>query len=264
MSTATVARAAGERRHEHTHDRQAQPAAHQGHARTAGRDVDPAVDVPGAVRVRLRRCDRRLEQGVPGVRAAGHPGAVRRVPALHDRARAERRLPARGHRSVPLVADRAVGRDRRADPRRRREDRVERARSSPDSPWCWGSGSAAATAGAIGALRPRDGVRRSTMCWPMAFIGITARSTERVNTWGFMIILPLTFASSAFVPVDDDARVAPGVREGQPGDVCDRRGSGAHARGARWPSRWWTRCCGWSAIIAVFAPLAIVRYRRRV
>jgi ABC transporter DrrB family efflux protein len=39
-----------------------------------------------------------------------------------------------------------------------------------------------------------------TMCWPMALIGITARTTESVNTWGFLIILPLTFVSSAFVP----------------------------------------------------------------
>ena len=55
--------------------------------------------------------------------------------------------------------------------------------------------------GAIGAflLLTAFGV---TMCWPMAFIGITARTPESVNTWGFMIILPLTFASSAFAPVD--------------------------------------------------------------
>lgn len=38
-----------------------------------------------------------------------------------------------------------------------------------------------------------------TMCWPMAFLGITARSPESVNTWGFMLILPITFVSSAFV-----------------------------------------------------------------
>lgn len=37
------------------------------------------------------------------------------------------------------------------------------------------------------------------MCWPMAFNGITA-SPESVNTWGFMLILPITFVSSAFVP----------------------------------------------------------------
>lgn len=56
-------------------------------------------------------------------------------------------------------------------------------------------------AGAIGALIlvTAFGV---TMCWPMAFIGVTARTPESVNTWGFMIILPLTFLSSAFVPIE--------------------------------------------------------------
>src|SRR5919206_4804655 len=52
-------------------------------------------------------------------------------------------------------------------------------------------------AGAIGgmALAALFGI---AVCWPMAFIGITAKSPEAVNTWGFMIILPLTFASSVF------------------------------------------------------------------
>src|SRR4029453_7968700 len=57
------------------------------------------------------------------------------------------------------------------------------------------------TAGALGALLLVLAFGL-VMCWPLAFIGITARTTESVNTWGFMIILPLTFASSAFAPVD--------------------------------------------------------------
>ena len=39
------------------------------------------------------------------------------------------------------------------------------------------------------------------VCWPMACIGMAAKSPEAVNTWGFMIILPLTFASTTFVEV---------------------------------------------------------------
>lgn len=35
-----------------------------------------------------------------------------------------------------------------------------------------------------------------TMSWPLAYIGISAKSPEAVNTGGFMVILPLTFASS--------------------------------------------------------------------
>jgi ABC-2 type transport system permease protein/oleandomycin transport system permease protein len=101
------------------------------------------------------------------------------------------------------------------------------------------------------------------MCWPMAFIGITARTTESVNTWGFMIILPLTFASTAFVRVE----TMPGwlqafVKANPVTSVIDAaRGLllGGPVAGPL------TRSLIWVVIIqAVFAPLAIARYRRRV
>ena len=38
--------------------------------------------------------------------------------------------------------------------------------------------------------------------WVFAFIGLTASSGESAQALGFLIIFPLTFASSAFVPVD--------------------------------------------------------------
>ena len=102
-----------------------------------------------------------------------------------------------------------------------------------------------------------------TMCWPMAFIGITARTTESVNTWGFMIILPLTFASSAFAPVD----TMPGwlqafVKANPVTSVIDAaRGlmlGGPVAEPLTEATVWMI------AIVGVFAPLAILRYRRRV
>jgi ABC-2 type transport system permease protein/oleandomycin transport system permease protein len=102
-----------------------------------------------------------------------------------------------------------------------------------------------------------------TMCWPMAFIGITARTTESVNTWGFMIILPLTFASTAFVRVE----TMPGwlqafVKANPVTSVIDAaRGlmlGGPVARPVIQSVLWM------AAITAVFAPLAIARYRRRV
>ncbi|MGH2817708.1 MAG: ABC transporter permease [Actinomycetota bacterium] len=101
-----------------------------------------------------------------------------------------------------------------------------------------------------------------TMCWPMAFIGITARSPESVNTWGFMIILPLTFASSAFAQVE----TMPGwlqafVKVNPVTHVIDAtRGlmqNGPVAEPVIDSVIWLT------AITAVFAPLAIARYRRR-
>jgi ABC transporter DrrB family efflux protein len=38
------------------------------------------------------------------------------------------------------------------------------------------------------------------MCWLMAFLGVCLRSPEAVQTAGFLLILPLTFASSVLVP----------------------------------------------------------------
>jgi ABC-2 type transport system permease protein/oleandomycin transport system permease protein len=102
-----------------------------------------------------------------------------------------------------------------------------------------------------------------TMCWPMAFIGITARTTESVNTLGFMIILPLTFASSAFVPtatmpgwLEAFANVNPvtSVIDSARGLMLGGAVAGPVLRSIVWMV----------AIQAVFAPLAIARYRRRV
>ena len=38
--------------------------------------------------------------------------------------------------------------------------------------------------------------------WVFAFIGLTASSPEAANAYGFTILFPLTFVSSAFVPVE--------------------------------------------------------------
>ena len=98
---------------------------------------------------------------------------------------------------------------------------------------------------------------------PMAFIGVTAKTPEAVNTWGFMIILPLTFASSvfarpssmpgwlqAFVNVNPITKVVNATRSLMLG------GPVAHNVVA---SIIWL-----IVIVAVFAPLAVGRYRRRV
>jgi ABC transporter DrrB family efflux protein len=102
-----------------------------------------------------------------------------------------------------------------------------------------------------------------TMCWPMAFIGITSRTTESVNTLGFMIILPLTFASSAFVPtstmpgwLETFANVNPVT---QVIDAARGLMLGGPVAIPLLKSVVWM-----AAIVAVFAPLAIARYRRRV
>jgi ABC transporter DrrB family efflux protein len=120
-------------------------------------------------------------------------------------------------------------------------------------------GGAAGAVGAV-ALVTAFGL---VMCWPMAFIGITARSTESVNTWGFMIILPLTFASSAFVPPETMPGWLQAFAEANPvTHVIDAtRGLmlGGPVAEPLVDSVIWM-----IAITAVFAPLAILRYRRRI
>jgi oleandomycin transport system permease protein len=101
------------------------------------------------------------------------------------------------------------------------------------------------------------------MCWPMAFIGITARTTESVNTWGFMIILPLTFASSAFAPVE----TMPGwlqafVKANPVTSVIDATRGLMLGGPVAEPL---TDAIVWMVVlVGVFAPLAILRYRRRI
>lgn len=101
------------------------------------------------------------------------------------------------------------------------------------------------------------------VCWPMACIGMRAKSPEAVNTWGFMIILPLTFASTTFVP----AETMPGwlqafVKVNPITHIVDAtRGlmlGGPVARPVLYSVLWIV------GITVVFAPLAILQYRRRV
>jgi ABC-2 type transport system permease protein/oleandomycin transport system permease protein len=116
-------------------------------------------------------------------------------------------------------------------------------------------------AGALGALVLLTAFGL-TMCWPMAFNGIVARSPESVNTWGFMIILPLTFASSAFVRVE----TMPGwlqafVKLNPVTHVMDATRGLMRGGPITEPL---VDAVIWLAVItAVFAPLAIARYRSR-
>jgi ABC-type multidrug transport system permease subunit len=102
-----------------------------------------------------------------------------------------------------------------------------------------------------------------TMCWPMAFIGITARTTESVNTWGFLIVLPLTFVSSAFVPPETMPGWLQTFAEWNPLtaviDATRRLMHGLPLEDTLVRSVVWM-----IVIVLVFAPLAIARYRRRV
>jgi ABC transporter DrrB family efflux protein len=97
--------------------------------------------------------------------------------------------------------------------------------------------------------------------WVLAFVGLLVSSPETVNSVGFIVVFPLTFISSAFVPV---ASMPSGLRdfaEVNPFtivvDAMRHLWLGAPAPNGVWGAVAWSL-----AILAVFVPLAVARYRR--
>ena len=99
------------------------------------------------------------------------------------------------------------------------------------------------------------------LSWVFAFIGLKTGDAETAQLAGFAIIFPLVFASSAFVPT----ATMPGWLQA----FADHQPVTATANAIRhlsqggdiaWPL---TQSLLWiAAIIAVFAPLAVARYRK--
>jgi ABC transporter DrrB family efflux protein len=99
--------------------------------------------------------------------------------------------------------------------------------------------------------------------WIFAMFGLVASSPESAQALGFVIIFPLTFISSAFVPVDSMPNGLQWFAQANPFTVV------VDAMRALWldapagNSVW--GAVAWSVgIIAVVAPLAVSRYRRAV
>ena len=99
--------------------------------------------------------------------------------------------------------------------------------------------------------------------WVFAFLGLTASSPEASNAYGFIIILPLTFASSAFVPVDSMPSWLAAFAEVQPVttmvDATRALFIGTPAGNDVWGAVLWA-----IGIILVFGWLSVWRYRRAV
>lgn len=99
-------------------------------------------------------------------------------------------------------------------------------------------------------------------CWMSVFVGMMARTQGAVQGISFLVMFPLTFLASTFVPT----RTLPGwmqawVRVNPVDHVIEAlRGllTGGPVAG---PLAW---SVGWAlALVAVFAPLAVLAYRRR-
>jgi ABC transporter DrrB family efflux protein len=97
--------------------------------------------------------------------------------------------------------------------------------------------------------------------WVFAFIGLTASSPEASNAYGFTILFPLTFISSAFVPVETMPSWLQPIAEHNPFttmvDAARALFIGTPAGNDIWLAIVWSL-----AIIAVFSMLSVWRYRR--
>jgi ABC-2 type transport system permease protein len=97
--------------------------------------------------------------------------------------------------------------------------------------------------------------------WVFAFVGLTVSSPEAANSAGFIAVFPLTFLSSAFVPVASMPPVLRAFAEVNPitiiVDALRSLWLGVPAGNNIWEAFLWI-----AAIVAVFAPLAVSRYRR--
>jgi ABC transporter DrrB family efflux protein len=99
--------------------------------------------------------------------------------------------------------------------------------------------------------------------WVFAFIALNSNSSEGAQALGFMVIFPLTFASSAFVPPESMPSWLESFAEANPfSTVVDATRAlfvDAPAGNDVWGAVAWS-----VGLIAVFATLSVYQYRRAV
>ena len=99
--------------------------------------------------------------------------------------------------------------------------------------------------------------------WAFAFIALMSSSAEGAQALGFMLIFPLTFASSAFVPPESMPAGLEAFAKANPfSTVVDAARAlfvDAPAGNDVWAAVLWSL-----GLIAVFATLSVYRYRRAV
>jgi ABC transporter DrrB family efflux protein len=97
--------------------------------------------------------------------------------------------------------------------------------------------------------------------WIFALVGLYSSTPETANSIGFTAIFPLTFASSIFVPADTMPDGLRQFAEANPfttiSDAIRSLWLGTPANTDVWMAFIWC-----AVLIAVFAPLAVARYRK--
>ena len=97
--------------------------------------------------------------------------------------------------------------------------------------------------------------------WIFALLGMLVSSPEAANGVGFTLIFPITFISAAFVPVESMPSGLQEFAEINPitvvVDAMRALWLGAPAGNSVWGAVAWS-----IALIVIFAPLAVAKYRR--
>jgi ABC-2 type transport system permease protein/oleandomycin transport system permease protein len=101
------------------------------------------------------------------------------------------------------------------------------------------------------------------MSWIFATVGLAVADPETAQAASFPVMAPLVFASSAFVPVSSMPGWLQAFAEHQPVSVT---ASAVRALVLGGPTTSYVlQSLAWSiAIVAIFAPLAVARYRRAI
>jgi ABC transporter DrrB family efflux protein len=99
--------------------------------------------------------------------------------------------------------------------------------------------------------------------WVFAFVALISKSPEGAQTLGFLVIFPLTFASSAFVPPESMPGAVEAFAKANPfSTIVDAARAlfvDAPAGNDVWAAVLWSL-----GLIVVFATLSVQRYRRAV
>jgi ABC transporter DrrB family efflux protein len=102
-----------------------------------------------------------------------------------------------------------------------------------------------------------------SLSWGMAVIGLSAPNSETAQVMSFPLLFPLTFASSAFVPVSSMPSWLQGFATYQPVSVTVTACRALMIGGPT--ASWVIQSVLWAiAITAVLMPLAIRKYRTRI